>query len=190
MAVLSTTQRRRDAWAAAGFLGRCRSGTWADPTFYGKKIGGVPAPLVDAYRALELALMATGYIALSRWAYNFRQITGGSKPCTCSSYGGCSPHAFGIAIDIDPAQNPYTSAAFSWSKTKFTSAQIKAVEAIRNTKGEQVWQWGGRWSSVRDYMHFEVQVDPGSVSIDWSTVAGADGGGGLPGGDTDMYGLN
>jgi hypothetical protein len=191
MAVLSTTQRRRDAWAAAGFLGRCRSGAWADPTFYGKKIGGVPAPLVDAYRALELALMATGYVAESRWAYNFRQITGGSKPCTCSSYGGCSPHAFGIAIDIDPAQNPYTSAAFSWSKTKFTPAQIEAVEAIRNTKGEQVWQWGGRWSSVRDYMHFEVQVDPGSVSIDWSTVAGASGGGGgLPEGDTDMYGLN
>lgn len=190
MAILSTTQRRRDAWAAAGYVGKCRGGVWANPTFYGKTIGGVPVILVDAYQALELTLMFHGYVAQSRWAYNFRKITGGSRPCTCSDYSGCSLHGFGIAIDIDPADNPYSSAAFSWSRTKFTPTQIAAVEAIRNTKGEQVWQWGGRWSTVRDYMHFEVQVDPGSVAIDWSTVQGHSGGGGGGIGDDDMYGLD
>lgn len=190
MAILSTTQAKRDAWAKAGYVGKCRNGVWANPTFFGKTIGGVPAPLVDAYAALESALRATGYSPTSRWAYNFRKITGGSLPCTCADYRGCSPHSFGIAIDIDPSLNPYTSAPFSWSKTNFTATQIAAVEAIKNTKGEQIWSWGGRWKSVRDYMHFEVQTDPASCKVDWSTVKGGQAPPSPIGDDDDMFGLN
>jgi hypothetical protein len=190
VAVLATTQAKRDAWTAAGYLGRCGNGTWANPTFYGKTIGGVPTRLVDAYSALETVLKATNYDAQSRWAYNFRKITGGSLPCDCGDNRGCSPHAFGISIDIDPAQNPYTTAPFSWNATKFTPTQIAAVEAIKNTKGEQMWAWGGRWRSVRDYMHFDVQVDPGSVTVDWTTVLGYGGGAPPIGDDDDMYGLD
>lgn len=191
MAILRGSAAKRSAWSR--WLGNCSTGRKANPTFYGKTIGGWPDVAVDALLALETALKATGYQATSRWAYNFRKITGSSLPCSCSDARGCSLHAYPIAIDIDPAQNPYTSTAFSWSRTKFTSAQIKAVEAIRNTKGEQVWEWGGRWSSVRDYMHFELQVDPASVAINWSTVQGHSGGGGggtTPIGDDDMYGLD
>jgi hypothetical protein len=191
MATLTTTAARLNAWAAAGFIGNCRSGKYADIKFFGKGVGGVPTPAVDAYRALEQVLKATGYTPKSAWAFNFRKITGGSKPCTCANFSGCSVHGTGAAIDIDPSLNPYTTKAFSWNDTKFTPAQIAAIEAIRNTKGEQIWEWGGRWKSKRDYMHFEIRVDPASLQVNWSTVKG--GGGPTPTptpGDDDMFGLN
>jgi hypothetical protein len=128
---------------------------------------------------LESALRATGYIPKSAWAYNFRGISG--AVCTCTRYGNCSLHGQGIAIDIDPSLNPYISTrTFSWAKTKFTATQIAAVEAIKNTKGEQIWFWGGRWITIKDYMHFEPAVDPGSTAVDWSTVPGGYGQGGDP----------
>lgn len=188
MAVLKGSAAKRSAWAR--WLGNCSTGRKANPTFYGKTIGGWPDVAVDALRALETTLKAMGYQATSRWAYNFRKITGSSLPCGCSDARGCSLHAYPIAIDIDSHLNPYTTRPFSWKDTAFTPAQIAAVEAIRNTKGEQVWEWGGRWSTVRDYMHFELQVDPGSVAINWSTVQGHSGGGGGGKGDDDMYGLD
>ena len=175
MAVLTTSEQKRTAWIR--WLGKCRDGAWSNPTFFGRTIGGVPTPWVPAVEALEKALQTGGYIPKSRWAYNFRGI--GGKSCTCAAYGNCSLHAFGIAIDIDPTENPYiATSTFRWSDTKFTSNQIKLVEGIKNTRGEQVWFWGGRWSSIKDYMHFEAGVDPASVEIDWSTVPG----GSQPGG--------
>lgn len=168
MAEIVSTGALRTAWRR--WLDRCYSGDWSNPTFYGRTIGGVPTPWVDAVKALERALMATGYVAQSRWAYNFRGI--GGRPCSCASSIYCSLHAYGIAIDIDPAQNPYIGGGFSWAKTKFTPLQIAAVEAIKNTGGDQMWTWGGRWSSRQDYMHFQARVVPADTQVDWSTVAG------------------
>ena len=169
MAVLTGTAAKRAAWIQ--WLGRCRGGRFVDQHFFGKTIGGVPEPWADAVVALELAFRATGYHPRSAWAYNFRGI--GGAHCSCSNYGSCSLHANGIAIDIDPVLNPYKSTStFRWSDTAFTPTQIAAVEGIKNTKGEQVWEWGGRWRTIKDYMHFEARVDPSSTEIDWSTVPG------------------
>lgn len=168
MAEVVSTSALRRAWQY--WLDRCHQAPWSNPTFYGRTIGGVPTPWVDAVKALESALKATGYQAKSRWAYNFRGI--GGRPCSCGNPGYCSLHAYGIAIDIDPAENPFIGGGFSWSKTKFTPTQIAAVEAIKNTKGEQMWTWGGRWQAKQDYMHFQARVDPQSTHVDWSTVVG------------------
>ena len=172
MVVLSTSSQKRAYWKE--WADHCRSGLWVDVPFMNKStVGGVPIVWVDAMKALDMALTATGYVPRSAWAYNFRQITGSSYPCKCSDTRGCSLHGYGIAIDIDPRENPYLrTRTFRWSDTKFTPEQIAAVEAIRNTKGEQVWFWGGRWTTIKDYMHFEANVDPQSTEIDWSTVPG------------------
>lgn len=185
MAVLTGTRAKRDAWIE--WLDHClrSDGAWANPLFFGKVVGGVPVPWVDALRALEMAFQAGGYFPRSAWSYNFRGISG--AVCTCSVYGKCSLHGSGIAIDIDPRLNPYISTSrFSWSATAFTPEQIALVEGIRNTKGEQVWFWGGRWRTIKDYMHFEANVDPGSADIDWSTVPG----GGAQNGEEMLYGLD
>lgn len=167
MAVLASTSKKRGAWL--DWLDRCRDGVFVNTLFFGKTIGGVPDPWADAIVALEMALRAGGYTPRSAWAYNFRGI--GGAPCSCSNFGRCSLHGQGIAIDIDPKLNPFlVTKVFRWSDTAFTPEQIAFVEGIRNTKGEQLWFWAGRWKSIKDYMHFEANVDPGSTDVDWTTV--------------------
>ncbi len=169
MAVLTTTRQKRDAWIE--WLDHCRSGTFVNQTFFGKTIGGIPAPLAPAIVALELALRAGGYTPRSAWSYNFRGIAGAT--CTCSNFGRCSLHGNGIAIDIDPRLNPFIrTSTFRWSDTAFTSSTIKLIEGMLNTEGEELWFWGGRWSSIKDYMHFEANVGPDAADVDWTTVPG------------------
>lgn len=154
----TTTSRLRSLWAA--WMCREGSGRFASPTFFGKGIGGVPAPAVDAFRALEAALRATGYEAQSRWAYNCRMIASSNKP---------SLHSAGVAVDIDPKQNPYTTGdPFSG---KLTREQVAAVLAIKNSKGRSVWSWGGNWRKP-DRMHFQLDQGPEGVDVDWTTVPG------------------
>ena len=169
MAVLTSTRQRRNAWIE--WLDHCRGGKFTNQLFFGKTIGGVPDVWAPAIVALEQALQAGGYTPRSAWAYNFRGI--GGATCTCSNFDRCSLHSNGIAIDIDPRLNPFIkTSTFRWSDTAFTPEQIAFVEGIDNTKSEQMWSWGGRWNSVKDYMHFEANVDPGSTDVDWTTVPG------------------
>lgn len=178
MGVLIGTTKKRNAWLE--WLDHCRgrAGTYTNQLFFGRTIGGVPDVWAPAIVALELALTAGGYTPKSSWAYNFRGI--GGATCTCSNFGKCSLHGLGIAIDIDPKLNPYIrTSTFRWSDTAFTSKQIALIEKIRNTKGEQLWFWGGRWNTIKDYMHFETNVDPGSTDVDWNTVPGTTKGAGV-----------
>ncbi len=141
------------------------------------RLFGLPATpvhpyTVDAWRALERALRATGYRPRSVWNYNNRPITGGSAP---------SLHAYGIATDIDPRCNPYrvtpgeppvrfssrltqeqrcADVAAGLADTAFTPEQVAAVETISTVDGLQTIAWGGRWRSVKDAMHFQVNVGP------------------------------
>lgn len=154
----ATSTTLRTLWAQ--WMCRKGSGQYTDVTFFGKKIGGVPEPAVDAYRALEMALTTVGYQPRSRWAYNCRKITG------TSSY---SLHSAGIAIDIDPKENPYTSGDKYSGRLKAT--HLDAVLAIKNRLGDSVWSWGGNWSKP-DRMHFQLDQGPLRVDVDWATVSG------------------
>ena len=140
---------------------RCAPELYVHPEFYGHNIGGVPPEAQDAYFALELVLQATGYDLDSVWAFNCRKIGGGTQ---------WSLHAYGIAIDIDAPANPYT--AGDPFTGKFTETQVAACEAIRSTHGGQVWAWGGRWGKP-DRMHWQINVPPTGLEIDWDTVEGA-----------------
>ena len=169
MAVLTSTRQKRDAWIE--WLDHCRGGRFVNQRFFGKTIGGVPDVWAPAIVALEMALRAGSYTPRSAWAYNFRGIAGAT--CTCSNFGRCSLHGGQGAIDIDPRLNPFIrTSTFRWSDTAFTPEQIALIEGMLNTKGEQLWFWGGRWNSIKDYMHWEPNVDPGSTDVDWTTVPG------------------
>lgn len=169
MVVLTGTRAKREAWIE--WLDHCRGGRFTNQLFFDKTIGGVPDVWADAIVALETALQAGDYTPKSAWAYNFRGI--GGATCTCSNFGRCSLHGNGIAIDIDPRLNPLIrTSTFRWSDTAFTPEQIGFVEGILNTTSEQMWSWGGRWGSIKDYMHFEANVDPGSTDVDWTSLPG------------------
>lgn len=87
-------------------------------------------------------------------AFNCRQATGS---------GNWSQHAYGLAIDINPCENPYVSADGSVAHkdcVKFKDRSRKDPGVIH--KGDGVvkafasigWGWGGTWSGAKDYQHF------------------------------------
>lgn len=152
----TTTARLRTLWDGW----KCGNGEYVDQPFFGKTIGGIPAPARDAYRALEMALRATGYEPKSRWAYNCRTIAGSNL---------LSLHSYGIAIDLDPKQNPFSHGDRYSGLIK--PHHVRAVLAIENSSGRSVWSWGGNWSKP-DRMHFQLDQGPSGVDVDWSTVPG------------------
>jgi len=154
----TTTATLRGLWKE--WMCRQGEGTFVDVEFFGRRIGGVPTPAVDAYRALELALGTAGYEPSSRWAYNCRLIADTGQP---------SLHSAGIAVDIDPEENPYSVGdPFSG---KIGPDHVAAALAIRNSAGALVWSWGGHWNKP-DRMHFQLDRGPAAVDVDWQTVPG------------------
>lgn len=88
-------------------------------------------------------------------AFNCREITG--------KKGVFSNHSYGIAIDINPIENPYVKGNVILPELgkKFTNRNIKKKGMI--IKGDKIyqsfikrgWIWGGNWNSLKDYQHFE-----------------------------------
>jgi hypothetical protein len=82
--------------------------------------------------------------------FNCRKAVGGS---------GLSMHSYGLAIDIDPRENPYVEGGrvlppegkpyVDRSNVRPGMAESGVVRAFRSVG----WQWGGTWSSP-DYQHF------------------------------------
>ncbi|MEE9449835.1 MAG: M15 family metallopeptidase [Ignavibacteriaceae bacterium] len=83
-------------------------------------------------------------------SFNYRFISGSKI---------LSKHASGLAIDINPKQNPYikngtTSPAGSVyiADTKGTiTTDCRIVEEFK----KRGWTWGGDWKSLKDYQHFQ-----------------------------------
>ena len=82
------------------------------------------------------------------------------RAVTTSGSGKLSVHSYGRAIDINPYQNP---AVLSGGRV-IPPGSVYDPEAPGTLTGESEivklflrygWQWGGAWSSLKDYMHFE-----------------------------------
>jgi hypothetical protein len=87
-------------------------------------------------------------------AFNFRTIAGTDQ---------LSQHGFGLAIDINPVQNP-------WVRKKKVSPPAgraflerdPALPGVITRPGpvteafdEVGWRWGGDWPDIKDYHHFQ-----------------------------------
>ncbi len=141
---MASTSEMRAAWAPACDGGGMETISYGDQ---GARIT-VDRITVPIWRAVE-AIWAKHNYTIRRadtGAYNCRQITGGS---------GYSLHAYGIAVDHNWQSNPYSSRLI----TDMPPAAIREIEAL-NVNGQPVLRWGGRYSGMRDAMHFEVIVAP------------------------------
>jgi hypothetical protein len=83
----------------------------------------------------------TGYKINSVSTYAWRNMRGAGAPS-----GVLSWHSFGIAMDINPATNPYT-----------TANTHDIPQAIINIFKANGFGWGGDWSPAHDWMHFQYQ---------------------------------
>lgn len=113
--------------------------------------------LIDDYGADDEASMQANNTS----AFNYRTIAGSSR---------LSNHSYGLAVDLNPKYNPYVKTASDGSLI----CQPPGSEAYADRSGDFAYKidendlayhlftqagftWGGGWSSVKDYQHFEKE---------------------------------
>jgi hypothetical protein len=121
------------------------------------------ARLMDAYGGDDAASMRDNNTS----AFNDRPITGGGPP---------SLHAYGLAIDLNPVQNPYVAFGQDGRATFEPSAgnryanrrEPRPGKPLRRGMAESTVRlfaehgftvWGGDWDAPIDYQHFQVRRD-------------------------------
>lgn len=113
--------------------------------------------LVDKYDADDERSMAANNTS----CFNYRAIAGTNK---------LSNHAYGLAIDINPLINPcirqesradpeelsvYAQRDMEKCSGKYKAYMIQKGDYIYRLFQKHGFSWGGDWSSVKDYQHFE-----------------------------------
>lgn len=100
--------------------------------------------------------------------YPFREMAGGTLSCRSITGGTYSSlHAHGIALDINPSKNGYRKQVgpIQWGRhTDMSPEMIRDVEKIRTNNGAKVFQWGGRWTNIKDPMHFQINCSPSDLA--------------------------
>lgn len=107
--------------------------------------------LVERYGADDRRSMAADNTS----AFNCRRVEGSTS---------WSAHAYGLAIDINPLENPYVrhgqvlppgGRAFL-GRRRWRPGMIHAGDAVVRAFAAVGWPWGGRWQEPRDYQHFSA----------------------------------
>ena len=90
-------------------------------------------------------------------AFNCRPATGNP--------GSLSHHSYGWAIDINPLQNPYVTSDGSvlrravrpyTDRSLRDQGMIHRAGVVVRSFARIGWEWGGDWTTLKDYMHFSV----------------------------------
>ena len=83
-------------------------------------------------------------------AFNYRKVKGSKV---------LSAHSYGMAIDINPLQNPHIKGKVIHPQLGKYDPKVKGT-LLRDSNlvkefVKRDWHWGGRWKSSKDYQHFE-----------------------------------
>jgi hypothetical protein len=107
--------------------------------------------LVEHYGSNDKRSMAADNTS----AFNCRRVEGSTS---------WSEHAYGLAIDINPLENPYlrvgqvlppAGKAFL-DRGRWRRGMIHAGDGVVRAFAAVGWSWGGAWRSLKDYQHFSV----------------------------------
>lgn len=111
--------------------------------------------LIDEYDANDDLSMADNNTS----AFCSREITG--------KKGVFSEHSYGIAIDINPIQNPYikgetilpVEGTSYLDRENTRKGMIIKGDQCYNAFKSRGWTWGGEWNTLKDYQHFEKKIN-------------------------------
>jgi hypothetical protein len=106
---------------------------------------------IDAYKASDDASIDADNTA----GFNCRNAVTSGPP-------HWSAHAYGLAIDVNPVENPYieggrirpASGAPYQKRSPYRPGMAVPGGQLVNAFVASGWQWGGRWSGSPDYQHF------------------------------------
>ncbi|PIQ79576.1 hypothetical protein COV81_01780 [Candidatus Peregrinibacteria bacterium CG11_big_fil_rev_8_21_14_0_20_41_10] len=98
-------------------------------------------------------------IAMKKYGYKVETIGGYDWRCVTSAKDQEGPkklsyHGLGLAIDIDPEQNPYRS--YGDDEPKGDIGRYKSIVRIFENAGIS---WGGRFKVSQNPMHFELKYE-------------------------------
>ncbi|HEX2467856.1 MAG TPA: M15 family metallopeptidase [Solirubrobacterales bacterium] len=108
--------------------------------------------LIDAYGADDHRSMNADNTS----AFNCRFVAGTNR---------WSMHANGIAIDINPIENPYVTSSGHVSppagepyknRSRDAKGMVHRGDLVVRAFRRIGWKWGGNWSWPRDYQHFSA----------------------------------
>jgi hypothetical protein len=108
---------------------------------------------IDAYGGNDERSLAADNTA----AFNCRYAVG-------SGPNRWSAHAYGVAIDVNPVENPYLEGGRVHpraGKAYLDRTNIRPGMAVRggllvSSFAAVGWKWGGRWTGTPDYQHFSA----------------------------------
>jgi hypothetical protein len=78
-----------------------------------------------------------------------------------------SAHAYGLAVDVNPFQNPYRHgdlvlpelASAYLDRARLRPGMVRAGDVVTRAFAAIGWTWGGTWRSPVDLMHFSATGD-------------------------------
>ncbi len=106
---------------------------------------------IDVYRGSDERSLAADNTA----AFNCRYVVGPGPR-------RWSTHAYGLAIDVNPVENPYVEGGRvrpPAGRAYLNRSKVRPGMAVRGGLLVRAfaavgWQWGGRWAGTPDYQHF------------------------------------
>ena len=180
---MTSDNQLRNEWRSY----KCSPEIFETVTIRGRNLQVAP-PTIESWKALSEVMAAHQYEVRKSdtGSYNCRNISGTNTP---------SLHSYGIAVDVNWNTNPlkrtsdrrpvrYSHAQTQAARgddvrggradTDMTPQMIADILAIKTKDGDRVFDWGGSWETIKDAMHFELDIGPSKLAsgIDWSTVKG------------------
>ena len=94
--------------------------------------------------------------------YNFKSWGGYDWRQNANNPSLLSLHSFGIAFDLNPAENPNCNPSNPVGTQSYCQDGGDIPDAVVKAFSDYGFRWGGDYTNVKDYMHFEYLGEPSS----------------------------
>jgi hypothetical protein len=146
-----------------GYDGRPHTGEMVVHADVSKDVVRVFRRLFDARYPIRRMRLVDEYGAVDDRSMAANNTSGFNCRWRAGSPGVWSEHAFGRAIDVNPLVNPYvTSDGFVdpasgrpyADRSRHDEGMIHDGDIVVRAFASIGWEWGGDWTSIKDYQHF------------------------------------